>query len=233
MATSYPYVSAPGALVKLFEQFRKAFPAVVDAATLKKFEIAPNNESYVINTIRFLGLIDEAGKKAEGVADFFFGDDSSFQLGLGALLKEAYKPLFADHGDDAWEKGVEGLTPWFRVTDKTSDVVGGRQATTFKTLAALAGHGDLKRSSSKESSGTSSKRPAGKVPPKAAQKQQPPEKNVPKTEVILPPSGASFDKRAQSLGLTVRVEVNLPAGGTADEYDSIFASIRKHLIDRG
>ena len=232
MATSYPYVSAPGALVKLFEQFRKSFPAVVDAATLKKFEIAPNNESYVINTIRFLGLIDEAGKKAEGVADFFFGDDPTFQSGLGTLIATAYAPLFADHGDDAWEKAIDALTPWFRVTDKTSDVVGGRQATTFKTLAALAGRGDLKRSSAKDSSAAAPKRPTGKKPKQTAQTNQPTVNTVPKTEVIVPSSTSYSNTDSQSLGLTVRIEVNLPAGGTPAEYDSIFASIRKHLIDR-
>ena len=34
-------------------------------------------------------------------------------------------------------------TTWFRVTDKTSDLVGGRQAQSFLTLAALAGHGEV------------------------------------------------------------------------------------------
>jgi len=32
------------------------------------------------------------------------------------------------------------------------------------------------------------------------------------------------------VGLTVRIEVNLPASGDASTYDAIFASIRKHLM---
>ena len=32
------------------------------------------------------------------------------------------------------------------------------------------------------------------------------------------------------VGLTVRIEVNLPPGGDAQTYDAIFASIKKHLM---
>lgn len=34
------------------------------------------------------------------------------------------------------------------------------------------------------------------------------------------------------VGLSVKIEVNLPANGTPDVYDAIFASVRKRLIDR-
>ena len=37
-------------------------------------------------------------------------------------------------------------------------------------------------------------------------------------------------KNRQDVGLTVRIEVNLPPGGDADTYDAIFASIKKHLM---
>lgn len=37
-------------------------------------------------------------------------------------------------------------------------------------------------------------------------------------------------KNGQDVGLTVRIEVNLPPGGDADTYDAIFASIKKHLM---
>jgi hypothetical protein len=37
-------------------------------------------------------------------------------------------------------------------------------------------------------------------------------------------------KNGQEVGLSVRIEVNLPPGGDADTYDAIFASIKKHLM---
>jgi hypothetical protein len=47
------------------------------------------------------------------------------------------------------------------------------------------------------------------------------------------PSGDDSDdggKNGQQVGLTVRIEVNLPPSGDAATYDAIFASIRKHLM---
>ncbi len=42
--------------------------------------------------------------------------------------------------------------------------------------------------------------------------------------------GAGGGKNRQDVGLTVRIEVNLPPSGDADTYDLIFASIKKHLM---
>jgi hypothetical protein len=46
-------------------------------------------------------------------------------------------------GDAALDAERADLTRWFRASDKTSDLVGQRQASTFQTMAALAGHGEL------------------------------------------------------------------------------------------
>ena len=58
--------------------------------------------------------------------------------------------------------------------------------------------------------------------PKAAS-AEPKKVDVPKTPVVN-----SFEPR---VGLTVRIEVNLPADGDEEVYDRIFRSIRKNLID--
>src|SRR5688572_8317959 len=71
LAGKYPYISSPGALVKCIEQFRKSFPPTVNAATLKKLSLAPNNESYLINTLRFVGLIDEEGQRTDEARQVF------------------------------------------------------------------------------------------------------------------------------------------------------------------
>jgi hypothetical protein len=44
-------------------------------------------------------------------------------------------------------------------------------------------------------------------------------------EEMNPPKGSN------AVGLTVRVEVNLPANGDQETYDRIFRSIRENLID--
>ena len=42
---------------------------------------------------------------------------------------------------------------------------------------------------------------------------------------------AGGDARGRNVGLTVRVEINLPADGDQETYDRIFKSIRENLID--
>src|SRR4051794_7022996 len=62
MAGKYPYVQSPGAIQKMFAQMRRAVPNTINAGTLKKLNIAPNNESYVLNTLRFLGFLGDDEK---------------------------------------------------------------------------------------------------------------------------------------------------------------------------
>ena len=63
MAESHPYVSGAGNVVQAVTHLRKSFPSIVKADTFKKLGIASNNESYVINTLRFIGVLDADGKK--------------------------------------------------------------------------------------------------------------------------------------------------------------------------
>jgi hypothetical protein len=228
---NYPYISGQGALIQTFVQLRKGFPSKVDAGYLQRFNIAPANESYVISILRFLGLIDEDGNKVEGNAHYFYGNDESFQSGLEGTLRSAYSQLFDEMGEAALEAQRSELTHWFRTSDKTSDLVGQRQASTFLTLAALAGHGDLPAARANTTKKTAAA--SGRATKKTAAKSP-----APKKEVVTAPGGlghggtgsAGGMKNGQDVGLTVRIEVNLPPGGDADTYDAIFASIKKHLM---
>src|SRR5438477_12229083 len=86
----HPYLSTSGSIAAAVNQFRKAFPATVNAETLKKLSIAPNNESYLINILRFIGAIDEAGNRTEKAQSAFSKhDDAEFQKALEALIKSA------------------------------------------------------------------------------------------------------------------------------------------------
>ncbi|MGW5191743.1 DUF5343 domain-containing protein [Kribbella sp. NPDC004138] len=228
--TNYPYISGQAALVQTFAQLRKGFPTKVDAGYLQRFNIAPANESYVISIIRFLGLIDEDGNRVEDKTGYFYGNDASFKPGLEGTLRSAYSQLFDEMGDGALEAERGDLIHWFRAADKTSELVGQRQASTFQTLAALAGHGDLPTAR-----GNAAKKTG--AAPGAAAKKMTAKKTTPKKSEVTPPldEGARSDdgdrgKSGQDVGLTVRIEVNLPPGGDADTYDAIFASIKKHLM---
>ncbi len=98
MADKHPYVQTGGHLVQVIDHLRKSFPPIVNAEMLKKLGIAPNSESYVISTIRFLGVINDEGKKTDKAASVFSKhDDAEFALEFGKMVSAAYGELFSLH----------------------------------------------------------------------------------------------------------------------------------------
>src|SRR5207248_3218080 len=92
--------------------------------------------------LRFIGVIDDEGRKVDQKAKAFVQhDDAAFSTEFGKLIKEAYEELFELHGDAAWDLDKNDLTQFFRTSDTSTGVVGARQATTFATLAGLSGRG--------------------------------------------------------------------------------------------
>jgi hypothetical protein len=140
----HPYISGPINLSKAIQQFRSSLPPKIDAPVLKKLGIAPKNESYLINILRFLKLVDEEGTPTpEARKVFTQHDNAAFGDQLSQIMKKAYSDLFSLHGDKTWELDTDALITYFRESNQTSSVVGYRQAITFQTLAAFAGHGEV------------------------------------------------------------------------------------------
>jgi len=218
MNEKHPYAS-PGSVVAAVNHFRKAFPAKVAADTLRKLAIAPNNESYVINTLRFVGALDNEGNKTAKSTDAFNKhEDPAFQKAFGEMVKAAYAELFKLHGDEAWELEMKKLISFFRSNDRTSDAVGRRQASTFQALSSLAGHGE----------GAVSQKASTK--PKEV-KQRGAKGTAQTSSTVHKESPSSDGRQIRDVGLTVRIEVNLPPGAEQEIYDRIFKSIRENLID--
>jgi hypothetical protein len=224
MADKHPYISGGGTLVKIIEHLRRSFPPAVTAETLKKLGLAPNNESFVIGILRFIKVLDDEGKKTSDASTVFSKhDNTEFQDGFSYLVKTAYSDLFALHGDAAWNLDQDKLISYFRSADHSSELVGRRQATTFQALAGVAGKTELPITrNTPEQNGHKPRRRAKERP-------------VTKTGVSLATPGDTGDKplkaTGRNVGLTVRVEVNLPATGDQETYDRIFRSIRENLLN--
>lgn len=218
MADKHPYTSGSIGVVQAVAQFRKSFPPTITAETLKKLGIAPNNETYLINIMKFIGVLDAENKKTTAATTVFSKhDDGEFEAGFRELVEKAYHEVFALHGPDAWSLPLNKLIGFFRTHDGTSDIVGKRQATTFQTLAGLSG----KSVASAEPAAVKAAGQKVVKPPK-------PTKPAPKTAAAK----ISLEQPSTSaIALTVRVEVNLPAGGNQQTYDAIFKSIRENLLN--
>lgn len=218
---SHPYVSGPGNVAQMIAYLRKNFPATVTSETVKKFGLASNNESYVINALQFVGVIDEEGKRTPKGHDVFVLPDDTFPKAFEGMVKEAYSDLFDLRADDAWTMTKGELNGYFRTTDKTSEVIGGRQAGVFQMFRSLAGHVTSVEKVAPKPSGKSrapKAKPATQDKAKVAQADD----GADKVEVRTP-------EQRKDMALTVRIEINLPANGSKETYDNIFESIRANL----
>jgi hypothetical protein len=219
MADNHAYVPAPGTIVPVITQFRKSFPTTVTADTLKKLGFAPKNESYVLNVLRYLGFLDEKGTRTDIAAQIFsLHDDTEFSKAFSKQVKDAYKDLFDLFGDKAWALDTDQLITFFRQADQTSAITGKRQASTFQILTNFSGFGEMPQAKT-----TAQKKTTGVNEKKKEIKVVEPKK----------PDGQEKGKQGQPkpVGLTVRIEVNLPADGDQATYDRIFKSIRENLLN--
>ncbi|MGH8427420.1 MAG: DUF5343 domain-containing protein [Bryobacteraceae bacterium] len=118
MAT-HPYISGAGNITQIVMQLRKSFPGTINSETVKKLGLAPNNESYVISVLQFIGVIDSEGKKTSEAAKVFSQHkDEDFSKHFGALIQKAYSALFDLHGNDAWKLSNDDLITFFRKATK-------------------------------------------------------------------------------------------------------------------
>ena len=221
---AYPYTVTVAGLVATMRQLRTAFPAQVTADTLKKWGIAPNNEAYIVTILRFLGIIDEEGRKVpEKAKAFSEHDDQEFAAKFEALVRAAYSGLFDHFGDNAWTLDRNRLIAFFRAADDTSARVGLQQAVTFTALAGLAGHGEAPV----EPRPQPVRGRAAAPPPKRGAKTRGTVADPPKPQTVAP----STREPAGSLAMTVRIEINLPVSDDQEVYDKIFRSIRSNLLN--
>ena len=115
MADKHPYITSAGGLIQVINHLRSSFPASLTADTLKKLGYAPKNETYIISTLRFVGLIDKDGAKTEAAGKIFsLHQDKDFQKAFGQLVTTAYKELFTLHGEKTWVLDSSQLITFFR-----------------------------------------------------------------------------------------------------------------------
>ncbi len=107
----------------------------VDEEVLAREGVAPGNEYKVIGALRFLGLVDEAGRVTER-ALVLRSRGSAFKLGLQELLKAAYAPLFTERGPlTSFEEVHNRLVRHYRMGKESA----AKAARLFLALARYAG----------------------------------------------------------------------------------------------
>jgi hypothetical protein len=226
MADKHPYISGSGALVQVLDYLRKSFPTTFTSETLKKLSLAPANESYILNILRFLRFIGEGDARTDLAQSIFtLHADPEFQKALSEAIQSAYSDLFSLHHEATWTLADDKLIGYFRQTDKTSEIVGTRQASTFRTLSTYSGH--VPPATTNKNAQTKAKTPGHKAPKVAKSATL---KNTGSVPPAVPPV-LQTESRSRDFGLTVRIEINLPATGDQDTYDKIFKSIKENFLN--
>jgi hypothetical protein len=99
---SHPYISGAGNVTQMIGFLRKTFPATVNSETVKKLALAPKNESYVINALQFIGLIDEDRKRTDRGRDVLtMHDEEAFEGAFEGLIRDSYntdRRILSDRG---------------------------------------------------------------------------------------------------------------------------------------
>ncbi len=220
----HPSISGRNNVIKIIEQLQNRFPPSINVDIIKKFMIAPKAERSIIYMLKFLNLIDADGNAVSESEDVFLKPGDDFKIGFSKIIEKAYHKLFTIYGEDAWLLGDEKLLTFFREEDKGAVRVGEDRVKTFKTLAEIIGKREPQSKAAaqvKSSATTKTNKP----------KQATPKINAPKSAPITMPTEQLQLKPSGNFALSVRIEVNLPSGGTKETYDNIFKSIRENLID--
>lgn len=220
MSNKYPYILAMKNVSDIISYLRNNFPqGGVYVDTLKSLGMAPNDERRVINVLKFVNVIDDKGNKTEDAGMAFSKHKiEDFQKSFEPLVKEAYSGLFDLRGDSAWELGEDDLIAFFKGANRMSTITSKRQAFAFRALANACGYGATLTATNKNKHKTPSR--------KGKRAKVLTARTDTNTRVANFPLGKDM-----SFGLAVKVEINLPAGGTKETYDNIFKSIRENLLD--
>jgi hypothetical protein len=226
MAT-YPTANSASGLDDLIKHLRtRKFPTKLEAKTLQQLSIAPKNESYILNTLKFVGVIDREGIGIHGAKEFFVLPDDQFQPKFAQLVQKAYAALFSLHGDSAWSASVDTLIMFFRQEDQSTAITGKRQAVTFAKLAEIAGQ---RGSTSGNTQIKATVKATNGGPQSKSRRKASPETTSSQLSGVTDSKDATVPQNGTGLTLAVKIEMVLPTTDKKEIYDALFQSIKENL----
>lgn len=82
-------------VIEILEHYRRnELPQAFDRALLRRLDIAPNNESKVLNTLQWLGFTDDAGRPTTVFRRLQASSTEEFERVLRERLRAAYSAFF-------------------------------------------------------------------------------------------------------------------------------------------
>lgn len=206
--SKYPYTTVPGKLRDLLQKIPKmGRPEKVTVAWLKSAGWTSSNDPTMIPVLKFIGLIGQDGRPTD-LWDAARSSSQESKARLAEAIKGACAELFALY-PDAHRKDTESLRNFFRTHTGAGEQVQSKLVQTFQILAEP---GDF------DTSVVASDH-AGKHPePRTA-------------KAGATHGGPSLKPPLAGIALTVNIQLQLPATADGAVYESLFAAMRKHLVE--
>ncbi len=179
-------------------------------AHLKSIGFKSSNDQGIIPLFKDLGFLTPDGAPTPRYHKF--RDTSQAGKILGEALHEAYEDLFHvnEKPTEANRKELEGK---FKATHNVKDGVAKKQAMTFLALLKKA------------------ELPTAAEAEKSAEVKIQPRVSEPSKEAAVPKNKMGYGSECQFSGLRYNIEIHLPATKDVEVYNSIFKSLKEHLLD--
>jgi len=213
-----PYAMNNGNLGKFLKEVASApVPAKVDYKYLETRGYKGANDKYLVSFLKSLRFIDNAGVPLDRWHDHRHSGQS--QAVHAAAVRDAYSGFFEVY-PDAPKRTEEEFTNWARVEDsKASPTTIKRSWATFRAMFPMSDFEAEQQNSSStpEHRGNGTQHHSGVNP-------------APMAAAPTSTSSGGHVQVGAVGGITINIELQLPASADAKFFDQFFASMRKHLI---
>jgi len=203
----FPYTPKPSSLPVFLDKIQSI--GVPDKVTLKyitSIGFKSSNDRYISGILKSLRFTDSSGVPMERWKAY--RDKRRGPAELASAIREAYADLFAVY-PDAYRKDDEALRNFFTSSTSVGEKAVSLMVSTFKTLCGLADFAETPRPS-----------PVPLVPTTDSQISQ-----AGAPEQLAKAVGVS-----QGITINVNIQLTLPETKDSSVYDSIFESLKKHLL---
>lgn len=199
------YTTVPGRLPAVFEIIRnKGIPKKADKEWLASMGMAASNDRTVLSVLEQLGFVDAAGVPT-ALWRTYRGPDA--ESALASAIRQAYRELYEAFPQAHKEPGVS-LTQWVKSVKGFSEGTAQKFYQTFSGLCELAAFDE-----------ESVAERAIVVEPETGSEPQ-----------LNNDIAARASDGQKPLVVNVNLQITLPTSDDPRVYDSIFESMRKHLL---
>jgi hypothetical protein len=219
---SYPQIPSKN-WWDLRRRFQQTMPGRVDASYLQTvLDVGEGHARNLIPQLRVIGLIDDAGKITPLANEW--RDDETYAAACQEIVQRVYPPDLTDALPPP-SPDPAATARWFSRTLSVGQSAA-RRLSAFYRLVASGDVTDQQSERKRETDDDGAKRTAAKRQTGARTRQ------VTASDTATVTEKGTVEKRGEAPSFHIDVQVHIPPDATADQIDTIFAAMAKHLYQR-